>query len=100
MGENNPPKNLIPPKQMSLIMVDIILMKNIIRNQYSIKDKEVLLVPKYFYDKYAIDSAQLASSQIYYSQNPKKYAPIFKTVQEQLIKILDSVKEGERAGME
>ena len=75
-------------------------MKNIIRDQHSIKDKKVLLVPKYFYDKYAIDSAQMASSQNYYSQNPKKYAPIFKTVQEQLVKILDSVKKGERAGME
>ena len=30
IGDNKPPKNLIPPEQMSFIMIDVILMKNII----------------------------------------------------------------------
>ena len=99
IGDNKPPQNLIPPEQMSVIMIDIILMKNIIRDKYAIKEKKSLLVPKYLYDKYDIDSAQLASSQNYYSQNPKKYVPIFKTVEEQLKKIRDSVNEESRAEM-
>ena len=97
IGNNNPPKNLIPPEQMSIIMVDIILMKNIIRDQYAIKEKQALMVPQYIYNKYDIDSAQLASSQNYYAQNPKKYAPVFKVVQEQLKKLRDSIQEALRA---
>ena len=97
IGDNKPPKNLIPPEQMSFIMVDIILMKNIIRDLYAIKEKQKMMEPQYIYNKYNIDSAQLASSQNYYAQNPKKYAPIFKDVQEQLKKLRDSVQEELRA---
>ena len=97
IGDNKPPKNLIPPEQMSFIMIDDILMKNNIRDQYAIKEKTSLLVSQYLYDKYDIDSAQFASSQTYYSQNPKKYMPIFKTVEEHLKKILDSVQKEQRA---
>ena len=97
IGDSKPPKNLIPPEQMSFIMIDVILMKNIIRDQYAIKEKTSLLVSQYLYDKYDIDSTQFASSQTYYSQNPKKYMPIFKTVEEHLKKILDSVQKEQRA---
>ena len=70
--QNRPPDDLIPPQQMSQILSDIILMKNIKRNNSFIKDKKQLLVPQYLYDKYGIDSSQLASSQSYYAKNPKK----------------------------
>ena len=92
-GQNRPPDDLIPPQKMSQILADIILMKNIKRNNSFIKDKKGLLVPKYLYDKYGIDSLELASSQSYYAKNPKKYLPIFKLVQTQLKKLNDSIQE-------
>ena len=91
--QNRPPDDLIPPQQMSQILADIILMKNIKRNNSFIKDKKRLLVPQYLYDKYGIDSSQLASSQTYYAKNPKKYLPVFKLVQTKLKKLNDSNQE-------
>ena len=91
--QNRPPNDLIPPQKMSQILADIILMKNIKRNNSFIKDKKRLLVPQYLYDKYGIDSSQLASSQSYYAKNPKKYLPVFKLVQTQLKKLNDSIQE-------
>ena len=91
--QNRPPDDLIPPQQMSQILSDIILMKNIKSNNSFIKDKKQLLVPQYLYDKYGIDSSQLASSQSYYAKNPKRYLPVFKLVQTQLKKLNDSIQE-------
>lgn len=95
-GDNRPPDDLIPPQQMSEVLVDIILMKNIKRNSSFIEDKKQLLVPQYLYDKYGIDSLQLASSQSYYAKNPKKYVPVFKLVNARLKKLNDSVQEAMR----
>lgn len=92
-GDNRPPDNLIPPEQMSDILVDIVLMKNIKRNAYAIKEKENLLVDQYLFDKYGIDSLQLASSQEFYAKNPKKYIPIFKDAQIKIGIIKDSLEQ-------
>jgi len=99
-GDNRPPDNLIPPEQMSDIVVDIILMKNIKRNDYAIKEKKNLLVPEYLYEKHGIDSLQLATSQSYYAKNPKKYVPIFKLLENHLKKLKDSIQESMRASEE
>lgn len=93
IGENKPPKNLLPPEQMTDIMTDIILMKNIQRNGYMVEGGEQFLVGQYLYDKYEIDSLQLASSLDYYAQNPKKYLPIFNSVLAKVQKLRDSVQE-------
>lgn len=92
MGDNKPPDNLIPPQAMSDIMTDIILMKNIKRNNYAPKEKKHLLTDQYLFDKYGIDSLQLANSQEFYTKNPKKYIPIFKEVQIKIEKIKDSIQ--------
>jgi hypothetical protein len=81
---------------MSEVLVDIILMKNIMRNSSFIEDKKQHLVPQYLYDKYGIDSLQLASSQSYYAKNPKIYVPVFKLVNTRLKKLNDSVQEAMR----
>ncbi len=91
-GRGKTPENIISPQQMSDIMVDIVLMKNIKRNRFAIKEKQNLLVDQYLYDKYGIDSFQLAISQEYYAKNPKKYIPIFKEVQNKIKKIKDSLQ--------
>ena len=90
------PNDLIPPDQMSEVMTDIILMKNIKREASYIQDKEDLLVAEYLYEKHGIDSAQLASSQSYYAKNPKKYVPIFKKIQLELDRLNDSINESMR----
>ena len=97
IGENSPPDDLIPPKQMSVVMVDILIMKNIKREFAFIKEKQNLLLPEYIYEKHEIDSQQLANSLSYYAKNPKKYFPIFKMVQNHLKKINDSIQQSQRA---
>ncbi len=93
LGDNKPPDDLIPPQQMSNIMLDIILMKNIKSNSFYIKEKENLLADQYLFEKFGIDSLQLASSQAYYAKNPKKYLPIMTEVQEKIQKIQDSLQK-------
>jgi len=44
IGDNSPPDNLISPDQMSMVMLDIILMKNIKRESYNVLEKKDLLV--------------------------------------------------------
>lgn len=92
-GDNRPPDNLIPPEQMSEVMLDIILMKNIKRESSFMVEKKDLLVAEYLYEKHRIDSVQLASSQSYYAKNPKKYLPVFKEVQAKLKKLNDSIQQ-------
>jgi len=95
-GDNKPPDDLIPPDQMTKVMLEIILMKNIIREASYFVDKKDLLVAEYLYEKYGIDSIQLASSQSYYAKNPKKYVPIFKMIQLELTRLNDSINESMR----
>lgn len=98
--DNRPTDNLIPPEQMIRIMADILMMKNI-KSEYSyIKEKKNLLVPEYLYEKYGIDSLQLATSQSYYAKNPKKYVPIFKLLENHLKRLKDSIQESMRASDE
>ena len=99
-GDNRPPDDLIPPEQMSRIMADILMMKNIKRESSYIKEKKNLLVPEYLYEKHGIDSLQLATSQSYYDKNPKKYVPIFKLLENHLKKLKDSIQESMRASEE
>ncbi|OUV62020.1 MAG: hypothetical protein CBC79_06940 [Gammaproteobacteria bacterium TMED119] len=88
-----PPENLIEPELMSEIMLDVILMKNIKRNAFAVKEKRVLLVNQYILDKYQIDSLQFIISQEYYSKNPKEYIPIFKVIQTRLGTLKDSLQK-------
>lgn len=78
---------------MSEIMLDVILMKNIKRNAFAVKEKRVLLVNQYILDKYQIDSLQFIISQEYYSKNPKEYIPIFKVIQTRLGTLKDSLQK-------
>ncbi len=92
-GDNKPPKNLIPAEQMSEITLDIILMKNIKRNVSNDQGVKKFRIDQYLFDKYQIDSLQLASSQAYYSKNPKIYLPIVNGAYEKIKKIQDSTQK-------
>ena len=69
--DNSPPDNLISPDQMSVVMLDIILMKNIKRESYNVLEKKDLLVAEYLYEKYGIDSAQLPPVNLIMPKIPK-----------------------------
>ena len=91
--DKNPPDNLIGQELMSKIMLDVILMKNIKRNGYAIKEKRNLLVDQYILQKYGIDSLQFDKSQDFYSKNPKEYTYIFEIIQFKLNELRDSLQK-------
>ena len=93
--ERNPPENLIGQELMSKIMLDVMLMKNINRNGYAIKEKRNILVDQYILLKYGVDSLQFNQSQDFYSKNPKEYTYIFEMVQSKLIELRDSLQKME-----
>ena len=93
LRETNPPENLIEQELMSKIMLDVILMKNIKRNGYAIKEKRNLLVDQYILQKYGIDSLQFNKSQDFYSKNPKEYTHIFEIIQSRLNELRDSLQK-------
>jgi hypothetical protein len=91
--DRNPPNNLIGQELMSKIMLDVILMKNINRNGYAIKEKRNLLVDQYILQKYGVDSLQFTRSQYFYSKNPKEYSYIFEVIQAKLSELRDSIQK-------
>ena len=93
LRETNPPENLIEQELMSKIMLDVMLMKNINRNGYAIKEKRNILVDQYILQKYGVDSLQFNQSQDFYSKNPKEYTYIFEKVQSKLNELRDSLQK-------
>ncbi len=93
LKDRNPPDNLIGQELMSKIMLDVILMKNIKRNGYAIKEKRNLLVDQYILQKYGIDSLRFNKSQDFYSKNPKEYTYIFEIIQSRLNELRDSLQK-------
>ncbi len=90
--EINPPEDLIGQELMSKIMLDVMLMKNINRNGYAIKEKRNILVDQYILQKYGVDSFQFNKSQDFYLKNPKEYNDIFEIVQSELNVLRDSLR--------
>ena len=93
LRETNPPENLIEQELMTKIMLDVMLMKNINRNGYAIKEKRNILVDQYILQKYGVDSLQFYQSQDFYSKNPKEYTFIFEKVQSKLNELRDSLQK-------
>ena len=91
--ERNPPENLIGQELMSKIMLDVMLMKNINRNGYAIKEKRNILVDQYILQKYGVDSLQFDKSMDFYLKNPKEYNDIFEIVQSELNVLRDSLRK-------
>lgn len=85
------PENLISEKKMVHIQIDLSLME-VIQKQFpgEILNDSLLGLP-YVYQKYKVDSLQLAQSEAYYAQNPKKYLQIYVQVKRALDKKVDSI---------
>ena len=93
LKDRNPPENLIGEELMSKIMLDVILMKNINRNGYAIKEKRNLLVDQYILQKYGVDSLQFTTSKSFYSKNPKEYIYVFEVIEAKLNELRDSIQK-------
>jgi len=85
------PDNLIEPKKMTNILVDMELLRSIKSTNASDDYKEKALGDLYLYKKYNIDSLQLVESKKYYSKYPKKYLAIYKSVEKRLKFMKDSL---------
>jgi hypothetical protein len=85
------PDNLIEPKKMTNILVDMELLRSIKSTNASDEYKEKALGDLYQYKKYNIDSLQLVESKKYYSKYPKKYLAIYKSVEKRLKFMKDSL---------
>ena len=85
------PDNLIEPKKMTNILVDMELLRSIKSTNASDDYKEKALGDLYLYKKYNIDSLQLVESKKYYSKYPKKYLAIYKSVEKKLKFMKDSL---------
>tara|TARA_B100001175_G_scaffold152465_1_gene129221 strand:- start:629 stop:994 length:366 start_codon:yes stop_codon:yes gene_type:complete len=85
------PDNLIEPKKMTNILVDMELLRSIKSTNSSDEYKEKALGDLYLYKKYNIDSLQLVESKKYYSKYPKKYLAIYKSVERRLKFMKDSL---------
>ena len=85
------PDNLIEPKKMTNILVDMELLRSIKSTNASDEYKEKALGDLYLYKKYNIDSLQLVESKKHYSKYPKKYLAIYKSVEKRLKLMKDSL---------
>lgn len=85
------PDNLIEPKKMTNILIDMELLRSIKSTNASDEYKEKALGDLYLYKKYNIDSLQLVESKKYYSKYPKKYLAIYKSVEKRLKFMKDSL---------
>ena len=87
------PDNLIEPERMANILVDIELLRSIKSTNASDEYKESALGDLYLYKKYKVDSLQIVESKKYYSKYPKKYLAIYKSVEERLKLMKDSLNQ-------
>ena len=87
------PDNLIEPEKMANILVDIELLRSIKSTNASDEYKESALGDLYLYKKYKVDSLQIVESKKYYSKYPKKYLVIYKSVEERLKLMKDSLNQ-------
>jgi len=87
------PENLIPEEKMGDILFDIAIAtanKNVAQKN----TKEKLISPEdYIYEKYKIDSVQLAENTIYYSSDPDVQLRIFEKLEKRLLTLKTELEE-------
>ncbi|AWL79087.1 DUF4296 domain-containing protein [Capnocytophaga canimorsus] len=78
------PENLIPERQMENIMYDLTLLDAIKSTDYTYMEQQKANFTQLIYEKYAIDSLQLAESMVYYASIPKVYNRMMNSVEQRL----------------
>lgn len=88
------PENLISEKKMVDILFDIaIVTSNKSIGQKGARNKNILSAEDYVYEKYKIDSVQLAESTIYYSSDPDVQLRIFEKLEKRLETLKTQLEE-------
>ncbi|ATA77616.1 conserved hypothetical protein [Capnocytophaga canimorsus] len=78
------PENLISERQMEKIMYDLMLLDAIKSTDYTYMEQQKANFTQLIYEKYAIDSLQLAESMVYYASIPKVYNRMMNSVEQRL----------------
>lgn len=90
------PENLIPEEKMISILLDVAKIDAAISYNRKKFTAQQISPKKYIYQKYQIDSAQLAESSAYYIDHHKVNTRIYEAVKERLkahVAVLDSLKK-------
>jgi len=86
-----PPDEKITVEMMEDVFYDIMLMKAIKNSNYVDPAHKEYFTDQYIYEKYGIDSLQLAQNQTYYAQKPKLLKKIFENLEIRSKQMEDSI---------
>ena len=87
------PENLIPKGRMIDILYDIALLNAIDGTYPKALERNEIRVMEFVYEKYGIDSLQLAKSDLYYASRPDEYQEIYSTLEDRISYQRDSINE-------
>lgn len=87
------PENLIPKGRMVNILYDIAVLDAIQGTYPKALERNGIKVMPFIYEKYGIDSLQLAESDLYYASRPNEYEEIYKTLEDRIAARRDSINE-------
>jgi len=86
-----PPDEKMTTEMMENVFYDIMLMKAIKNSNYVDPAYKEYFTDQYIYEKYGIDSLQLAQNQTYYAQKPKLLKKIFENLKIKSKQMEDSI---------
>ena len=78
------PENLIEEDQMIEVLSEFMLLNAAKGMNKKILEKHIADPTQYIFDKYGIDSTQLANSNTYYAHNSEAYASIYEHLKKKL----------------
>ncbi len=87
------PENLIPKGRMVNILYDIAVLDAIDGTYPKALERNGITVMAFVYEKYGIDSLQLAESDLYYASRPQEYEEIYQTLENRIASQRDSLNE-------
>jgi len=87
------PENLIPEEKMVNILFDIAIVTANNSLDHKVTKDKVISPEEYVYEKYKIDSLQLAESTVYYSSDPDVQLRIFEKLEKQLETLKTGLEE-------
>ena len=90
------PDNLISKNQMVNMIIDMSIYNSAKGVNKRILEKNGIKLKEHIYKKHKIDSAQFASSNLYYTYNTEEYKKIYVKVRDSLTKLKEKYKAIEK----
>lgn len=87
------PENLIPKDRLVSILYDIAVLDAIDGTYPKALERNGITVMAFVYEKYGIDSLQLAESDLYYASRPDEYEEIYKAIEDRITAQRDSIND-------